>query len=193
MGYAWAASDSTESERVREHLARLQRAADGALVLVNSLTVVAGDPTGSAPRCEVGLELRDLVALVRPSVHAPAELLAELDEPAPARIAPGDLRQLVLNLVLNAAQAIEGSPGTIRVRARREGDEVTIEVADDGPGIPEDLVERVFESRFTTRTEGTGHGLATVRELVERTGGRIELHRVEPHGARFLVHLPAAD
>jgi signal transduction histidine kinase len=100
------------------------------------------------------------------------------------------LRQVLLNLMTNALQAV--SPGG-HVVVRLDGDEkeVRIEVADDGPGIPEENLERIFEPFFTTKPEGqgTGLGLAVSRGLVEKLGGRIEVESRVGEGCVFRVRL----
>jgi len=102
------------------------------------------------------------------------------------------LRQVVLNLVVNAIQASTGR-GRVVVSASAHGaDGICIEVRDDGPGMPADVARRVFEPFFTTRAEGTGLGLALARRIVGEHGGRIELETTPGLGTRFSVYLPAA-
>jgi len=104
---------------------------------------------------------------------------------------PRQLRQVLSNLVLNAAQAM-GRAGRIRVRARQlDGcDCVTLE--DDGPGIPLDRRDQVFEPLFTSRARGTGLGLPICRQILERHGGTIELADGDGAGAAFLLRVPRA-
>ncbi len=107
------------------------------------------------------------------------------------------LEQVVLNLVLNARDAVKGT-GRVRVTTRSAAERVILEVADDGPGVPDGLRERVFEPYFTTKTKGpdhgTGLGLATVLGIVESHGGTIEIgHGLVGRGATFRVALPKTD
>src|SRR5690606_29912369 len=85
----------------------------------------------------------------------------------------------VMNLVVNARDALDESGGRVVVRTRSEGDNVVLEVSDDGPGIPQELRERVFEPYFTTKTHGsqrgTGLGLATGFGIVESHEGTVEI------------------
>jgi two-component system OmpR family sensor kinase len=108
-----------------------------------------------------------------------------------------DLHRLAGNLVENALlHTPAGTPVTLSVR--REGGSAVLEVADRGPGVPEELRERVFE-RFASgggdgaRTRGSGLGLAIVRAVADAHGGRVELSRADGGGARFVVTLPAGD
>jgi nitrogen fixation/metabolism regulation signal transduction histidine kinase len=89
------------------------------------------------------------------------------------RARPGELKEVLLNLLENARAALDGS-GCITVHAGRTADDgVEIAVEDDGPGIPPDLLPRIFEPHFSTRSTGTGLGLAIVRRIVESWGGTV--------------------
>ena len=124
-------------------------------------------------------------------------------EPLPAAIDRQMLRRVLVNLVRNAVQAIrdahegesadeaKGVFGHVVVSARREGEGAVIAVEDDGPGVPAESRERVFDPYFTTKKDGTGLGLAIVKKIVVEHGGRIEVTKSEKlGGAGFLVHLP---
>lgn len=101
------------------------------------------------------------------------------------------LEQALLNLCLNAIQAMEGA-GRIEVRCASTESAVHIEVHDSGPGIPPEVLPRIFELHFTTRREegGTGLGLAMVREGLERDGGRIGVESTLGRGTCFRITLP---
>ena len=106
----------------------------------------------------------------------------------------GQIDQVFMNLVTNAAQAIgqRERGGTIRIAAVRAGDEVEVTIADDGPGIPPDVIPRIFDPFFTTKDvgEGSGLGLSIVHGIVERHGGRIQVQSVLGEGTTFRVTLP---
>ncbi|MBI3445399.1 MAG: hypothetical protein HY055_08540 [Magnetospirillum sp.] len=110
---------------------------------------------------------------------------------------PGEMNQVFLNLIVNAAHAIEESgkplPGTIRVSTRAEGDWVEIEVADSGTGIPEQIRERIFDPFFTTKVvgKGTGQGLSICYDVaVAKHGGQILVGGRPGEGAIFTLRLP---
>lgn len=110
----------------------------------------------------------------------------------------GDARQLqqvVLNLVMNALQAMEGAGrgGTLRVATRRDGDRVVLDVADAGPGIPPEARPHVFEPFFTTKRQGTGLGLSVSYGIVAAHGGSISVAATGPDGTTFRVTLPAME
>lgn len=102
------------------------------------------------------------------------------------------LRQVVLNLATNALQAMPDSGRlTCRTHWRSAKETVELEIRDTGPGIAPEVRARLFEPFFTTRTQGTGLGMALCREIVLQHNGRIELEAVEPHGTLCRVVLPA--
>ena len=109
--------------------------------------------------------------------------------------APAQINQVFLNLLVNALQAIEATSkggGRIEIRTRAAGDEVIVEVADDGRGIPAELLPRIFDPFFTTKAvgEGTGLGLSISHGIVSDHGGRIEVESTPGQGSRFRVILP---
>ena len=102
----------------------------------------------------------------------------------------GELNQVWINLIDNAADALRGQ-GRLVVRAFRAGDSVTVQIVDDGPGIPPDIQNRIFDPFFTTKEvgEGTGLGLDIVRRVVASHGGVVSVN-AEPGQTRFTVQLP---
>jgi two-component system NtrC family sensor kinase len=109
---------------------------------------------------------------------------------------PIQMQQVFINLVSNAAQAIEGSGvgGRIEIHAVPWLDGVAVVVEDDGPGVPPDMHEKVFEPFFTTKPpgEGTGLGLSICQGIVKEHGGRLSLTAGSQRGAAFRVELPGA-
>jgi signal transduction histidine kinase len=101
------------------------------------------------------------------------------------------LRQILLNLCLNAVQAQSGE-GLVRVAASRDGDRVFLDVLDGGPGVAADLRERLFDPYVTGRVGGSGLGLPIASRLAETMSGRVELLRTGETGSVFRVTLPAA-
>ena len=128
--------------------------------------------------------------------------IVKVFQPAIPRVPclPGEMNQVILNLLLNAAHAIadvtaKDSPqkGTITISTRRDGDWVEIQVADTGPGIPEAIRDKVFDPFFTTRPvgQGTGQGLAIARNvIVKRHNGTLTFQTRDGAGAVFTIRLP---
>jgi signal transduction histidine kinase len=104
------------------------------------------------------------------------------------------LTQVLVNLLNNARQACPRG-GKVYVRTRLDNGTVHVEVDDEGPGIPEELRERVFEPFFTTKPDGqgTGLGLSVSRQIVERFGGSLNHEPRVPRGSRFTVTLKAYE
>ncbi|HET7545934.1 MAG TPA: ATP-binding protein [Polyangiaceae bacterium] len=151
-------------------------------------------PVASAAFGDVALAVSDTAALIAPQKDM-RDVALELSIPAGLpKVALSDeqLVQLVLNLVLNAVDALEGG-GRVRVAAEPSSDGVKLIVEDNGPGVAAAVRERLFEPFVTTKDvgKGTGLGLAVCRGLVEAVGGSIALDLDYRAGARFVVQLPA--
>ncbi len=104
---------------------------------------------------------------------------------------PSQLNQVFMNLLVNAAQAIEDH-GTITLRTRQEGDQVSVEISDTGSGIPAEIINRVFDPFFTTKPVGmgTGLGLSIAHGIVRKHNGRIEVSSTPSTGTTFKIVLP---
>ena len=117
------------------------------------------------------------------------------DDPITIQIDPSQIEDAVLNLVLNAIEALDGK-GHVRVRLFRansdsiEEEEAIVEVSDNGPGIREEDLTQLFSPFFTTRLEGTGLGLPAVKRIARLHGGRVEVRSSVGQGSVFAIHLP---
>jgi signal transduction histidine kinase len=118
---------------------------------------------------------------------------------------PHQLRQLFTNLLTNAFEAMNGR-GSVRIEAIELPEEepptggealvgpmIQVDVTDDGPGIPPDVIDRIFSPFFTTKPQGTGLGLAIVRKIVNAHDGRIDINAPGPDGTQFRVTLPVSS
>jgi len=133
-----------------------------------------------------------------------AEMETDFD-PAlpPVPCLPGELNQVILNMIINAAHAIadvmgDGSKGkgTIRITTRRDGNWAEIRISDTGTGIPEAIRDRIFDPFFTTKEvgKGTGQGLAIARSMiVDKHGGTIDFETQEGKGTTFIIRLPLEE
>ncbi|MGI6006065.1 MAG: two-component system sensor histidine kinase NtrB [Ruminococcus sp.] len=100
------------------------------------------------------------------------------------------IRQVFLNLVRNAAEAMDGRGGTIIITLSADFDTATIRIRDDGPGIPAEYQSSIFDFFVTHKKDGTGLGLAIARSTVEAHGGTIGVSSIEGQGAEFIIRLP---
>jgi signal transduction histidine kinase len=153
-------------------------------------------------RVELAAWLREFAAFVGPEIAAgKTELLVGETEAVDAYVDANQLRQIVLNLVRNAREALAGRSGRIVLALRRErshlrgrlSDLAVLSVTDDGPGIPAEIQARLFDPFFTTKAAGTGLGLSIVAKLVENLGGEISFQSSPGAGTRFLVCVPSAN
>ena len=140
--------------------------------------------------------VRSTVDLVRrTNAHKGIELIDDYDESGVfVNASPNQLKQIFLNLIANARQAMPNG-GTVSVEVRRDGDLAIVTVTDDGPGIEPALAERIFEPFFTTKrlTGGTGLGLSVSLGIAEAHGGRLTVASEPAAGATFTLCLPIAE
>jgi two-component system NtrC family sensor kinase len=109
-------------------------------------------------------------------------------------VSPGRLQQVFVNLLLNAADAMDGE-GTVTVSCERGGQRVHLTFADSGPGVPAELRRKIFDPFFTTKPpgQGTGLGLAISRSIIESYGGALDVELAARAGAAFVIALPAVE
>lgn len=141
---------------------------------------------------QVGRICRQVCDLVRPDAdNRDIQLVVKVDEPLPPFIADaGQLTQALLNLVINALQAVERR-GRIEVSARLDaGGLLFVEVHDSGPGVPVENRAAVFDPFFTTKADGTGLGLWIAQQIVAAHGGDLQVANALAGGAVFTICLP---
>jgi two-component system sensor histidine kinase HydH len=146
----------------------------------------AGDGSCTVPH--VVEETLDLVANDLKRSHVESVLSAQ-DPHLRARIGPGQLRQALLNLFLNAREAMENG-GELKVRTRADASWVIVEVEDTGGGIDPRVRRRIFEPFYTTRATGSGLGLAIVDSILRSCGGRVDVRSELGKGSTFVLILP---
>ncbi|WCJ58841.1 ATP-binding protein [Fontisphaera persica] len=170
---------------IREEVERIDR-------IVTELMGYAKLADARVERLDVVEELERAVEQVFP---AQAGFAVEMVRRYPAEspqvvMQRGQLAEIFVNLLQNAREAMEGK-GRIELTVQRKEDgTVVIEVADSGPGIPRDRLERIFEAYYSTKPRGTGLGLAIVKHTLEVYGGRIRAESELGKGARFIITLP---
>ncbi|MEK9499766.1 sensor histidine kinase [Gaopeijia maritima] len=193
--FATAAIDA-EDRAEREQLIGRVRGEVGALNrIINEFLAFARPTVAEIEAVDLRLPVREAIELATArdgSVAARVELLLPR-EPLQARAAPEQVKRVVLNLVQNAFAVSE----RVVVRGRFEGGEAIIAVADDGPGVPEDQRDRIFDPFVTDKEKGAGLGLAIVKRDMEAMGGRVEVGDAADSGsgtgAEFRVYFPGFD
>lgn len=143
--------------------------------------------------------IKSTLLVARNEIKYVAEVELRLGNLAAIRALGSEINQVILNILVNAAQAIEGQhregKGQIRVSTREEGSSVLLMIEDDGPGIPEDRRLKVFDPFYTTKApgKGTGLGLSISYDIITRKhGGSISIGASDMGGALFSIHLPLA-
>jgi signal transduction histidine kinase len=112
-------------------------------------------------------------------------------EPLIVRIDSDLIKQAVLNVVLNGIQAMGDSGGMLKLSAHRDGGMVTVDVQDQGPGIPAAVREKIFNLYFTTKKGGSGIGLAMTYRVMQLHNGAVEFESQDGTGTTFHLRLPA--
>jgi len=135
----------------------------------------------------------ELIALTRYQIPPNIALESDISDKIICVYPESNLRQALLNLVLNAAQAIGDTAGKIRLAAHIEEDSLRIEISDDGPGFSAEQLEQGIRPFYTTRNDGTGLGLAIVQRFARNTGGKIKLNNVRPRGGCVTLELPYSN
>lgn len=140
---------------------------------------------------EVAPVVREALLLYR-AAESGIAYHAEVDgELPPIRARAGELKEVLLNLLENAHTALDGR-GMVTISARRAGELVELVVRDDGPGVPPELLSRIFEPQFSTSSGGTGLGLAIVRRIVEDWGGVVTAESSPGGGTSIMIRARAA-
>jgi signal transduction histidine kinase/ActR/RegA family two-component response regulator len=192
MGEASLLSDSVGEERER-----ILEAAAYAAQLTHQLMVFSRRDTSQPRPLDISTTIRGMLKAIRRVIPSEIDLRSELPPDTITVVAdPTHLLQILLNLAGNAKDAM-GDTGrmTIALRHDVENQQAIIEVADTGPGIPDDVAKHIFEPFFTTKPvgQGTGLGLANVKQLVEGMGGTVRLQTILGQGTTFIISVPTTQ
>ncbi len=174
-----------------ESLRTSRLACDRILKLVGGLRAFARHDELRMQKVNVQEGLESTLALVAHELKGRIRVVKEYGDLPEIECYPDQLNQVFMNILVNAAQAIEG-PGEIRIRTWRDLETIRISISDSGRGIPADLAAKIFDSGFTTKKvgEGTGLGLSISTRIVHAHGGRIELESRAGRGSTFTIVLP---
>lgn len=198
-GLRWLRRDEPDLSEVSSILERIVKSGNRAADIITTMKAMARN--GKSHR--ITLQINDIVdeavlilrsELSRRQVGLRLELSEEIP---PVPIDRTQILQVLVNLALNAAQAMADGQAwnrTLKIRTRKNGDYfIAFEVEDSGPGVDPTVKERLFESFYTTKDSGVGIGLSICRSIAEAHNGSIELNSSPHLGARFTVSLPIAD
>jgi two-component system, cell cycle sensor histidine kinase and response regulator CckA len=194
-GYSEFLSSSLVDERQRHFAAEIRSAGERAAGLTQQLLAFSRRQVLQPRVVDLNESIRDLHGMLRSLIGEGIRVELSLDGDLRAIEAdPGQVGQVLLNLAVNARDAMAGS-GTLEISTFNAGDEVVLEVADTGTGMDESTRSRIFEPFFTTKDvgQGTGLGLSTVYGVVTQSGGTIDVRSAPGEGATFSIRLPATD
>ena len=187
-----SAADAAQAE-VIEMLRVVQRGAQRTKAIVQALHNYSRTDDESVVEVDLNRSIDDSLELLRHLLRQSIQVERDFGAVGRIRGHAGQLNQVFMNLLTNAAQAVAGrESATIWVATYENPAGVTIEVRDNGAGIPPEVLPRIFDPFFTTKDvgEGSGLGLSIVHGIVERHGGTIEVDSTPGVGTRFRVHLP---
>jgi PAS domain S-box-containing protein len=185
----------------REHLDEVVRATQRAAELTQQLLAYSGRGAVETRRLDLSDELRQMATLLRTAISKQATLVWELAPDLPAINAdPTQVRQILMNLITNASDALSESPGSITLRTGQTDDPragtgthdfVFLEVSDTGCGMDTSTLQRIFDPFFSTKFTGRGLGLAAVMGIVESHHGHIRIRTGPGEGTTFRILFPA--
>lgn len=189
--------DEETRRRLRRRVEGLVRETVRLRGILEDFLRYAGRMRLALQRHDVASLLSDLVDFFHPQCDQSAIVLrAEIPEgPIEAEVDEAHLKQAVLNLMLNAVQAMDGPAnavpkGELIVRLEADDAEVRIHVIDTGPGIPADRLEEIFRPYVSGKRGGSGLGLPTSRRIAEEHGGRLTVHSEPGRGSDFVIRIP---
>ncbi len=178
--------DQFQCERMELISSELKRLA----LLLNDMLNQSKHTPEVASDFDITTLIRDLIKLTRYQITETIQLDIDVPLSLNVHLPESGLRQALLNLVLNAVDALEGTAGRIVIKARANKLGLLIDVQDNGCGFSQDMLDYGIRPFRTSRTRGTGLGLAMVQRFVKDMGGTIKLSNQQPHGACVSVLLP---
>jgi PAS domain S-box-containing protein len=207
-----ALGDLSANDPIAPHLREVEVAARRASELTMQILDYSGQRKVSTGPIDLSTLVQEMTRLLEPAVSKKARLDLHTDAMVPALTGnSSQIRQVVMNLITNASDALQGSPGTIRVRTGKqlltrqilldrkflwnevdEGNYVFIEVSDDGCGMDPETQRRIFDPFFTTKSNGRGLGLAATLGVVRSHGGTVLLDSQPGEGSTFRVFFPSS-
>ena len=180
---------TSEAERA-ELIGSITTASHTAAGITRQLLSFGRPNPGATSQVDLGESLRRLGKLLRRTLGDQVNLIIEAEAPLLIEAIPSEIDQVVVNLAVNAADAMV-TGGVVRMSAATVGEEAQLIVTDEGEGIPQSQLGAIFEPYFTTKaSEGTGIGLSVVHRIVTASGGRVEVTSTVGVGTSFVLRWP---
>jgi C4-dicarboxylate-specific signal transduction histidine kinase len=197
-GLRWLAAEPADLEEARLAFGNIVENARRAREVIDGIRALAKKAPPSKQRLDVNEIILEVIALTRSEVHRNrvalrTELFSNLPPISGDRV---QLQQVVLNLIMNAVEAlneVSEGPRELLVGTGKNGSNgVFVAVSDSGPGLNAELISRIFDAFYTSKSHGLGMGLAISRSIIEAHGGRLWATSNVPRGAVFQFSLPAS-
>ncbi len=186
--------DDEEHKRLLRRLDSVQNEADRLRATLDDFLRFAGKYELDLQPVDLREVVGELVDFFTPQAQSNGVVLRCVPSPEPVicRVDSKILKQALLNLLINANEAMEGS-GELLVTLSSQPGRATIAVTDTGPGLPEEQMNRIFDLYYSTKVGGSGLGLPTTRRIANEHGGDIRVESEPGKGTRFAIELPLAD
>jgi signal transduction histidine kinase len=180
--------------RLASRLTTVQKEAARLKDILDDFTRYAGRMELNPQPTDLNVLLEDLVDFFAPQASLSKVQLRLRKSPAPvvANVDERLMKQTVLNLMINATQALSDRGGELILSAARDGRDVVLDVVDTGPGIPAENLPKIFDAYYSTKRGGTGLGLAIAKRIVTEHAGQISVKSEPGKGTDFTIVLPAA-
>jgi two-component system, cell cycle sensor histidine kinase and response regulator CckA len=198
--------DLADSAAVQDGVMRIKSVAIRAVQIVRQLMAYAGQESQLLRPIDLSLLVGEMLLLLKVAISKRATFQVDLPSNLPAvRVNAAQIRQVVMNLITNASEALEDQDGVISLTVARipppdafrpdtqnspESDYLQLEITDTGCGMTEEIQAKIFDPFFTTKFAGRGLGLAAVRGIIRAHGGTIQVESAPGRGARFTILLP---
>ena len=194
LGEDVAGGDSPRDRRMLKKIVAVQRECRRLEAILEDFLKFARVGELELVESDLNQVVRDFIEFYQPEAAANGvEISPHLAPDLPAvRLDSPLFRQVLVNLALNAQQAMPRG-GLIEMQTRVHDGRVELEIIDNGCGMDENILSRIFTAFFSTKSGGSGLGLATVKRIVEAHGGRVTVESAPARGTRFTVSLPPAD
>ena len=194
LGEEVAEGDSPRDRRMLKKILSVQRECRRLEVILEDFLRFARAGQPDLVQCDLNQSVREFLEFYQPEATANGieispHLAADLPD---VRLDAGMFRQVLLNLALNAQQAMQAMPrkGLIELQTRCRDRQVELEIIDNGCGMDSQMLSRIFEVFYSTKPSGSGLGLATVQRIVEAHGGHVTVASEPSRGTRFTISLP---
>lgn len=189
-----ANSDVGKLARALRKLAVIEKETDRLEQILEGFLHFVGMPDLQLATVDINELVGDMIDFYSPQARTHAVTIRQglYNEPLVCRLDADMLKQVLLNLFINAQQAMRGG-GELMIRTYRKGQDAVIEISDTGSGIPADKIEHIFDAYYTSRPQGSGLGLPTAKKIVEAHDGNITVNSEPDKGTAFVIRLPIRE